>query len=84
MPQKWTRHRRIRSYSNVVSVDRRVERVFHHQERVMVQQEEEEEEAVVVAMVAVPAEVPRQMALLEEVVEAEVHPQAIESRVCAA
>lgn len=83
MPQKWTRHRRIRSYSNAVSVDRRVERVFHRQERVMVQVEEEEE-AVVVAMVAVPVEVPHQMALPEEVAAAEVHPQAIESRVCAA
>lgn len=82
MPQKWTRHKRIRSYSNAVSVDRRVERVLHRQERVMVQEEEEEE--VVVAMVAVPVEVPRQMALPEEVAEAEVHPQPIESHVCAA
>lgn len=81
MPQKWTRHKRIRSYSNAVSVDRRVERVLHRQERVMVQ---EEEEAAVVAMVAVPVEVPRQMALPEEVAEAEVHPQPIESHVCAA
>lgn len=81
MPQKWTRHKRIRSYSNAVSVDRRVERVLHRQERVMVPEEVEE---VVVAMVAVPVEVPRQMALPEEVAEAEVHPQPIESHVCAA
>lgn len=80
MPQKWTRHKRIRSYSNAVSVDRRVERVLHRQERVMVQEEEE----VVVAMVAVPVEVPRPTALPEEVAEAEVHPQPIESHVCAA